>query len=362
MRELCKFWDWKLETMMKAFVENFLQRISGGRSQVGPVSEEVTCPRLVSKDGHVNIVLDNLSTQYHLTMMADMWTTILELGWRCKCATFFVVYLGSWLLFGLIWYAVASIHKDLSTSNSTLQEHKPCVDNVKSIMGAFLYSVETQVTIGYGSRAITDNCPAAMLVLVLQSLCGLFIDAVACGAIIAQFAMPRRRARSVRWSRYAVVAPRDDHLVLLLRFVDHRRSVLLGARISGRLIHIAHTAQGNTVVLHQEVVEFVVDSSSEVPFVAAPITAMHVIDGRSPLRALTSSRLHASHFELVVMLDSISETSSDTCQARTSYLPDEIIWGGHFCPLPIVAFPTVAIFPPVDAVPPDDVPGRHEEL
>uniref|UniRef100_A0A8C4N1Y7 Potassium channel inwardly rectifying transmembrane domain-containing protein n=1 Tax=Eptatretus burgeri TaxID=7764 RepID=A0A8C4N1Y7_EPTBU len=240
--------------MMKAFVENFLQRISGGRSQVGPVSEEVTCPRLVSKDGHVNIVLDNLSTQYHLTMMADMWTTILELGWRCKCATFFVVYLGSWLLFGLIWYAVASIHKDLSTSNSTLQEHKPCVDNVKSIMGAFLYSVETQV------------------------------------------------------------------------------------------------------------VEFVVDSSSEVPFVAAPITAMHVIDGRSPLRALTSSRLHASHFELVVMLDSISETSSDTCQARTSYLPDEIIWGGHFCPLPIVAFPTVAIFPPVDAVPPDDVPGRHEEL
>uniref|UniRef100_UPI00358FBCB7 ATP-sensitive inward rectifier potassium channel 1-like n=1 Tax=Myxine glutinosa TaxID=7769 RepID=UPI00358FBCB7 len=326
--------------MMKACVRNFLQRISGGRLHVGPVSAEVPCPRLVSKDGHVNIVLDNLSTQYHLTMMADMWTTFLELGWRCKCAMFFIVYLGSWLLFGLIWFAVASSHRDLSTSNST-QEHKPCVHNVKNVMGAFLYSVETQVTIGYGSRALTDNCPVAMLVLVLQSLCGLFIDAVVCGAIIAQLAMPWRRARCVRWSHYAVVAPRDDHLVLLLRFVDHRRSALLGARISCRLIHIAHTTQGHTVVLNQEVVEFVVDSSAEVPFVAAPFTAMHVIDGRSPLRTLTSSRLRASHFELIVLLDSTSETSSDTCQARTSYLPDEIIWGGNFCPLPIVAFPTV---------------------
>ena len=49
---------------------------------------------------------------------------------------------------------------------------KVCVYGVNSFTAAFLFSIETQVTIGYGTRAITDKCPEAILLLLIQSLLG----------------------------------------------------------------------------------------------------------------------------------------------------------------------------------------------
>lgn len=50
-----------------------------------------------------------------------------------------------------------------------------CVYGVNSFTAAFLFSIETQVTIGYGTRAITDKCPEAILLLLIQSLLGPYI-------------------------------------------------------------------------------------------------------------------------------------------------------------------------------------------
>ncbi|KAL0201906.1 hypothetical protein M9458_005093, partial [Cirrhinus mrigala] len=38
-------------------------------------------------------------------------------------------------------------------------------------------------------------------------------------------------------------------------------------------------------------------------------------------------------FELLVMMSSTVEPTSATCQVRTSYLPDEILWGYEFPPI-----------------------------
>ena len=35
-------------------------------------------------------------------------------------------------------------------------------------------------------------------------------------------------------------------------------------------------------------------------------------------------------FEYIVTLEGVVEPSGNTTQARTSYLPDEILWGYHF--------------------------------
>ena len=37
---------------------------------------------------------------------------------------------------------------------------------------AFLYSIETQVTIGYGRRSITDQCSIAIMLLLIQTMVG----------------------------------------------------------------------------------------------------------------------------------------------------------------------------------------------
>lgn len=71
-----------------------------------------------------------------------------------------------------------------------------CVIGINSFTSAFLYSIETQVnchhisdydnndfmyvfqvTIGYGTRAITDHCPEAIVLLLIQSILGSIVDA-----------------------------------------------------------------------------------------------------------------------------------------------------------------------------------------
>ena len=69
--------------------------------------------RLVSKDGRCNIEFGNVEAQSRLIFFVDIWTTVLDLKWRYKMTIFITAFLGSWFFFGLLWYVVAYIHKDL---------------------------------------------------------------------------------------------------------------------------------------------------------------------------------------------------------------------------------------------------------
>lgn len=45
----------------------------------------------------------------------------------------------------------------------------PCVNNLHGFTSAFLFSIETQTTIGYGSRYTTEECPEAVFMMVGQN-------------------------------------------------------------------------------------------------------------------------------------------------------------------------------------------------
>lgn len=53
----------------------------------------------------------------------------------------------------------------------------PCVNNVNGFISAFLFSIETETTIGYGHRVITDQCPVGTLLLLLQAILGSMVNA-----------------------------------------------------------------------------------------------------------------------------------------------------------------------------------------
>uniref|UniRef100_A0A183ETL4 IRK_C domain-containing protein n=1 Tax=Gongylonema pulchrum TaxID=637853 RepID=A0A183ETL4_9BILA len=61
-----------------------------------------------------------------------------------------------------------------------------------------------------------------------------------------------------------------------------------------------------------------------------PIIIRHLIDEQSPLFALTPDSLHNADFELIMTVEGIVEATGMTFQARTSFLPDEILWGYRF--------------------------------
>ncbi|VDO54105.1 unnamed protein product [Onchocerca flexuosa] len=61
-----------------------------------------------------------------------------------------------------------------------------------------------------------------------------------------------------------------------------------------------------------------------------PITVKHLIDDQSPLFAMTPDELHNADFELIMIVEGIVEATGMTFQARTSFLPNEILWGYRF--------------------------------
>lgn len=66
---------------------------------------------------------------------------------------------------------------------TTPQPKQPCVHGIHDFTSALLYSVETQHTIGYGLRHITEECPHAILFLMLQSCFGIFVQGLVAGVM-----------------------------------------------------------------------------------------------------------------------------------------------------------------------------------
>ena len=57
------------------------------------------------------------------------------------------VYIGHWIIFGLIYWAFAAHHQDDEIINGNING-TPCVTDVYDFVSAFLFSMESETTIG----------------------------------------------------------------------------------------------------------------------------------------------------------------------------------------------------------------------
>uniref|UniRef100_A0A8C5E457 ATP-sensitive inward rectifier potassium channel 1-like n=1 Tax=Gouania willdenowi TaxID=441366 RepID=A0A8C5E457_GOUWI len=272
--------------------------------------------RLVTKDGHCNIELGNVEYSNHFAYLLDFWTTFVEIRWRFVILLFVASFMGSWFVFSLLWYWIAKNNGDLSGQNRT-NGHLRCIDNVNGLTTAFLYSLETQTTIGYGGRALTGHCAGSVALIVVQSLVGVFINCFMCGVILAKISLPKKRAKTVTFSDTAAICLKKGSLCLLIRVANLRKTLLIG----------------KTVILDQVDIDFAVDAGKDNLFFVCPLTLYHVIDRSSPFYKLSADTLPQQDFELVVFLDGTAESTSSSCQVRTSYIPQEIQWGYNFLPI-----------------------------
>ena len=61
-----------------------------------------------------------------------------------------------------------------------------------------------------------------------------------------------------------------------------------------------------------------------------PIIIEHRIDSRSPLYDMDKETIAKGKFEILLVLEGIIEPTGMITQARTSYMPEEIVWGARF--------------------------------
>lgn len=287
--------------------------------------------RLVSKDGHTNVRIDNVEGMVQL-YLHDIWTTVVDMKWRYKLTLFAATFIMTWFTFGLVFYFIAMGNGDFD-HQALSSNHTPCVMNVGTLTGAFLFSLESQATIGYGFRYISEECPLAIFTLVAQLVITGLAEIFVTGAFLAKLARPKKRAETIRFSHWAVVCRHEGRLCLMVRVANMRRSLLIQCQLTGKLLQANVTEEGEKTLVHQTSLDFSMESSGECPFLILPLTFYHVLDESSPLAGLSAPSLHTRDFELLVTLNATLESTAATCQTRTSYVPQEILWGHEFKPL-----------------------------
>ncbi|XP_055519061.1 ATP-sensitive inward rectifier potassium channel 11-like [Leucoraja erinacea] len=284
--------------------------------------------RFVTKKGRCNVAHKNIREQGRF--LQDIFTTLVDLKWPYTLVIFTMSFLCSWMVFAMLWWLIAFAHGDLDAGRVGAV---PCITSITSFTSAFLFSIEVQVTIGFGGRMVTEECPAAIVALIVQNITGLIVNAVMLGCIFMKTAQANRRAETIIFSRHAVVALRDGLPRLMFRLGDLRKSMIISATIRMQLVKKTTTREGEVVPISQIEVQVENPVRTNAIFLVSPLIISHTIDRRSPLYAVSKADLQQGDLELVVLLEGVVETTGITTQARTSYLPDEILWGHRFVPI-----------------------------
>ncbi|KAM6910665.1 ATP-sensitive inward rectifier potassium channel 14 [Xenentodon cancila] len=309
--------------------------------------------RFVGKDGRCNVTFVNMSERGQ-RYLSDLFTTCVDIRWRWMLVIFTLSFVLSWLLFGFAFWLIASANGDLSiqltpSSGSSLGSGEagsggesdreavvvePCFLQVNSFMGAFLLSLETQTSIGYGFRSVTEECPLAVMAVVLQCIVGCIIDAFIIGAVMAKIAKPKKRNETLVFSETAVVALRDGKLCMMWRVGNLRKSHLVEAHVRAQLLKPRVTPEGEYLPLDNEDINIGFDTGTDRIFLVSPVTIVHEINEESPFFEMDRKTLeNDSELEVVVILEGMVEATAMTTQCRSSYVASEILWGHRFEPV-----------------------------
>ncbi|XP_052639742.1 G protein-activated inward rectifier potassium channel 4-like isoform X1 [Harpia harpyja] len=284
--------------------------------------------RYVTKVGKCQVNLGNI--QEKKRFLSDIFTTIVDLKYRWFLFVFMMCYIVTWVVFGTIYFFDAWVRGDIGHRGDP--EWRACIENVDDFVSALLFSVESQRTIGYGSRMVTANCAEGVILLMAQSIVGSMIDALMVGCMFVKISRPKKRAQTLIFSKNCVVSRRDEKLCLMFRVGDLRDSHMVDAKIRAKLIKSRQTAEGEFIPLEQSELNLGYDTGEDRLFLVEPQIICHVINRRSPFWDMSAESLRREQFEIIIILEGIVEATGMTCQARTSYTEDEILWGYRFEP------------------------------
>lgn len=105
----------------------------------------------------------------------------------------------TWVGYAIVYWVICYAHGDFDPENMKLYEelgvkgYEPCILEIYDFASAFLFSLETQHTIGYGSRQSTTKCVDLMIICSTQSVIGCLIQTFMVGLVFAKLSNPRKR-------------------------------------------------------------------------------------------------------------------------------------------------------------------------
>jgi inward rectifier potassium channel len=187
--------------------------------------------------------------------------------------------------------------------------------------GAFFFSVETLATVGYGD--MHPQTVYAHLIATLEIFVGMSGIALATGLIFARFSRPHAK---IIFARYAIVRPHDGRMTLMVRSANARQNVIAEARARLRIMRQETSAEG---LMLRKLYDLNLVRDQH-PVFKLGWTLMHVVDENSPLFGETAESLKGSDTSLLLTLEGVDESTSQTMQARHMWSCEQIYWQYRF--------------------------------
>ncbi|NWH91592.1 KCNJ3 protein, partial [Aegithalos caudatus] len=281
--------------------------------------------RFVDKNGRCNVQHGNLGGETS-RYLSDLFTTLVDLKWRWNLFIFILTYTVAWLFMASMWWVIAYMRGDLNKAHD--DSYTPCVANVYNFPSAFLFFVETEATIGYGYRYITDKCPEGIILFLFQSILGSIVDAFLIGCMFIKMSQPKKRAETLMFSEHAAISMRDGKLTLMFRVGNLRNSHMVSAQIRCKLLKVGVPSGNEGGFLTGRVPRVVVESPSPVE-----VGGSWRCWGWLGWEGFSSLRNSVRALAVLRMVGLHGLEDGMTCQARTSYTEDEVLWGHRFFPV-----------------------------
>lgn len=272
----------------------------------GAVVSRESQQRLLNRDGSFNVERKGLPfwssfSAYHALLTMSWWKFF------GVCTAWYVL---ANTLFALGYLACGP---DALGSETIGMEHH-------TFLRAFFFSVQTLSTIGYGH--VVPIGLAANILVTLESLVGLLGFAIITGLLFSRFSRPTAK---ILFSRQAVVAPYQNIKAFEFRAANARSNELIEVSAKVMLTRFENVDGLRTRRYYPLELE-----RPNVAFLPLTWTVVHPVTENSPLRGETAESMRASRTEFLVLLSGFDETFSATVHTRTSYVPEEIVWGARF--------------------------------
>ena len=236
----------------------------------------------------------------------DAFHYLMRASWPIFCLVFAAYYLAANMVFGILYYM------DLAG-----------IENAKpgSFGDAFMFSVQTIATIGYGH--LVPKSAFVNAVVVFESMAAFLGLSLWTGLAFSRFSRPTAR---VMFSKNAVITKDDGVPTLMFRVANGRGNRIVDASLSVTLLKTEINAEG--VEWRRQMDLKLVRARSAV--FALTWTVLHRIDQTSPLYGLADAAYAKMQPQLVVSLLGIDDTFGQPIHAMQYYEAENILQGKRF--------------------------------
>ena len=155
-----------------------------------------------------------------------------------------IVLAGSWIIFGFVWHLV-SLTRNVSLQNSdafhngsTVELEKACLEEVPNLVEAIIFSVESQTTIGYGTRVVNPDCLDTIIILMVQLIVGCFIETIVTGLFSQKLVSKFARRKILKFKNFVTIKKsKNEELILEFKILKLTTETLSQVKVLASVTH-----------------------------------------------------------------------------------------------------------------------------